>query len=547
MSKKLYGNIGGLKASHIKQLEDLYLKTVKPFELISTHLCKLTIQISKEINRMVGLLINRQGKIEYVIIGESHKIFIPDLGRMRGSGKRLRGLRLFHTKLNFEQLTIDDLNDLYKLRLDMITILTMTPNGEPDLLYSATINPIGDDNYNYLEPISIHNTDIGVYEIIQEIENSFEKTIDKTKEVQNRENAILIYVTDSNSEEIDSSMEELKALCDTAGINILESVIQKKKPNPQTVIGLGKLDEILLLSNRLNCNLLVFNHSLSPSQMKILSYYLEEKIVDRNMLILDIFAQRATSNDGKIQVELAQLKYLYPRLFEKSQSLSRLTGGIGGRGPGETKLEVDKRRIQDRLRFLEGKLDAISKKREIQRRKRVESNAIRVSLVGYTNVGKSTILNRLTKSSTFVENKLFATLETTSRSLFYNEKTFVFNDTVGFIRELPQELVPAFTATLEEIQFSDLILHVVDLSDPSHFEKMEAVDSILDSFEVGEKKVIYVFNKIDSVERDELLYKKRFYPKALFVSATEDFKTDLFLNHIIDTITVEEQINLDKI
>ena len=523
MAKNIYGNISGLKASLVRQLETIYSRDISKSEIVSTFLAKQLNTISREINKVIGIIIDRRGKIVFVIVGDNKKLFIPDLGRFRGAGNRFRGLRLFHTRLNYEELNIDDLTDLYKLKLDMVSVLTMRPNGDPDLIYSVMIEPSAKESYKYLDPVSIHETDISFISLIKEIEESFSKKVDELINVDQKENAIIIFVSNKSKKEIDNSIEEMKALAYSADINILRVIVQRKKPNPKTIIGLGRLDEILLLSNKLNCNLLIFNHTLAPSQLRTLTNYLDEKIVDRNMLILDIFAQRAKSNDGKIQVELAQLKYLSTRVSERANSLSRLTGGIGGRGPGESKLEVDKRRIQKRITLLSDKLKKIEKKRDLQRKKRVSGDSIMVSLLGYTNVGKSTLLNRITKSKAIVEDKLFATLDTTSKSLFYDNKKLIISDTVGFIKELPKELFQAFKATIEEIKYSDLILHVIDPSDSDYLDKIKSVEAILNDLELITGKVVYVFNKIDLISKDELIFLKRLYPRAIFTSAEKDF------------------------
>ncbi len=532
MSKKVYGNINNLKASTIKKLESIYTRTVHKDEIVSTFIAKQLNTISREINKIIAVIIDRKGKIVFVIVGDSNKVFIPDLGRFRSGGNRFRGLRLFHTRLNYEELNIDDLTDLYKLKLDMVSVLTMTPNGDPDLIYSATIEPSAKESYRYLDPVSIHEININFLNIIKEIEEDFNKKVDEQINIEDKENAIIIYVSNKPRNEINSSIEEIKALAYTAGVNVLRVVIQRKKTNPKTIIGLGKLDEILLLSNKLNCNLLIFNHTLSPAQLRTLTNYLDEKIIDRNMLILDIFAQRAKSNDGKIQVELAQLKYLSTRLAERANALSRLTGGIGGRGPGESKLEVDKRRIEKRIKLLSDKLKKIETKRNLQRKKRISSDSMIISLLGYTNVGKSTLLNRITKSNAIVEDKLFATLDTTSKSLVYNNKKLIISDTVGFIKELPKELFQAFKATIEEIKFSNLILHVVDPSDDDYLNKMKSVNKILEDLKLINSEIIYVFNKIDLISEDELNFLKRLYPRAIFTSAKKDFNFIEFIERI---------------
>jgi len=531
---ELYGNISGLKHSHLKQLEDLYTRYIKPNELVTTHIAKTMVQISKEINRVVGIVINRQGVIENVCVGESNKLLLPELSKGKVSSNRFRGLRLFHTRLSFEQLNIEDLTYLTRLRLDMVSVLTMNPNGEPDLIYSATIKPSKTEDYNYLDPITVNQTNIDFINYINNLEDSFGKEIDSLIKVTSKENGIIIYVSDANQSEIDDSILEMKDLCKTAGINVIDTIVQKKKINPKTIIGLGKLEEVMLSANKANCNLLIFNHSLSPSQLTHLTNAFEIKIIDRNMLILDIFSQHAKSNDGKLQVELAQLKYSYPRLSEKTYSFSRISGGAGlkSKGAGETKLEIERRRMSDKMILLEKKIKELSKKREVQRKKRNENNLKIVSIVGYTNVGKSTILNKLTKSNVIAENKLFATLDITSRSVYHNEQKIIFNDTVGFIKELPEELIVAFMATIEEIKASDVILHVVDISDRNFINKMESIERILYSFDIDGIQIIPVFNKIDKIDENELEFRKRLYPQGIFLSAEKDFNTNTFLTEL---------------
>lgn len=543
---KIYGHIAGLKSNVLKDLERLYLFNNNPNEIISQELAKLAIRYTKELGRVIGFLINRAGAVEYIIVGDHHKLFIPELGRSRGGGKRFRGLRLFHTRLNYEQLNVDDLTDLYKLRLDMVSVLTMSPGGEGDLIYSAVINASASEDYHYLEPISLKETDIGFLQFIHDLEVQFQRDVDQLIDLDNREKAIVIYVSDQSKSVIQSNLDELDALCKTAGINVVEKIIQRKKPNPQTIIGVGKLEEVLLQANKFNCDLLIFNHTLKPAQLKSLSNILDEKIIDRNMLILDIFAQHASSNDGKIQVELAQLKYMAPRLIGKGKAFSRLMGGIGGRGPGETKLEVDRRRLQNRMKQLQNKQKIIARKRNVQRKKRIQSDAILVSLVGYTNVGKSTILNRVTKSKALVADKLFATLETTSRSCFYQNHRMILSDTVGFIRELPEELLQAFMATIEEIKYADIILHVVDLSDPEYQDKMASVERILERYNLLNGEVVYLFNKIDRLPVDEVQFRKYIYPDALFTSATDSFDSGAFFERVLEERLEEEIFEEDQ-
>jgi GTP-binding protein HflX len=299
--------------------------------------------------------------------------------------------------------------------------------------------------------------------------------------------------------EAETSLEELRELARTAGVEVLEATLQlRRDPDPRYLIGKGKLEDIVLRSMQRMATMIVFDAELSPSQARHIAEATSLKILDRTQLILDIFAQRAQSSDGKLQVELAQLRYLYPRLVGRDESLSRLAGGIGGRGPGETKLEIDRRRVRDRITALERRVEALGESRTLRRKQRNARGLPVLSIVGYTNAGKSTLLNALTDSEVLVEDKLFATLDPTSRRLrFPRDREVIVTDTVGFIRDLPPDLVDAFRATLEELSDADLLLHVVDASDPRHDEQIAAVDEILRGLGLGAKRRVLVMNKID--------------------------------------------------
>ena len=300
-------------------------------------------------------------------------------------------------------------------------------------------------------------------------------------------------------DEADASIHELRELCRTAGVEVADVIVQTRRtPDPKTVVGEGKLQDILVRSMALGADLVVFDRDLSPSQAKFIGDETSLKVLDRSQLILDIFARRAQSADGKLQVEWAQLKYRLPRLVGSSEALSRLAGGIGGRGPGETKLEIDRRRARDRIHLLEEKIDQLATDREVRRRQRGKAGVPIISIVGYTNAGKSTLLNSLTNSDVLAEDKLFATLDPTSRRLrFPRDREVVLTDTVGFIRDLPKDLVAAFRATLEELEDADLLLHVIDSSDPRHAQQAAAVERILGTLDLKETPRLLVFNKAD--------------------------------------------------
>jgi GTP-binding protein HflX len=306
-------------------------------------------------------------------------------------------------------------------------------------------------------------------------------------------------------------MLELRELARTAGVKVIDEIAQKRRIDPKTFIGSGKLQELVLRCLRSGADMLIFDAELKPSQWRSITNSTELKVLDRSMLILDIFAQRAQSSDGRLQVELAQLKYNLPRLVEKDAGLSRLSGGIGGRGPGETKLELGRRRIRDRIAELERRLSKVRESRDFRRGRRRENQLQLVSIVGYTNVGKSTLFNLLTGSQVIAENKLFATLDPSQRRLFLpaseaeqargiSGRTVIVSDTVGFIRNLPQELETAFRATLEELYDATLLVHIVDASDRDAVKKYKAVRRILDQMTMGSAPELVVCNKVDKAE-----------------------------------------------
>jgi GTPase len=311
--------------------------------------------------------------------------------------------------------------------------------------------------------------------------------------------AILVSISSEDRQTAQRSMDELTELAKTGGIIAADTIIQRQRQkNPKYLIGKGKLSEIVLRALQCGVDLLIFDQELNPSQVRAITDTTELRVVDRTQLILDIFAQRAQSREGKIQVEMAQLKYLLPRLGVKDDALSRLTGGIGTRGPGETTLEINRRRTKDRIANLEDELEKLRKQRGQRRAKRTRKEMPTISIVGYTNAGKSTLLNTLTHSSVFVENKLFATLDPTSRRLrFPRDFEVIITDTVGFIRDLPKDLVDSFAATLEELQDADLLLHVIDISNAQFEDQMAAVDRILAKLELDGKPIVIVFNKAD--------------------------------------------------
>jgi GTP-binding protein HflX len=348
--------------------------------------------------------------------------------------------------------------------------------------------------------------EVSCIELITAIEGEFSRLRPLKKVERNRDRAILISVSAaSRTKERDAareSMDELLELARTADVLVLDRVIQRRKRiNPKYLLGKGKLAEIMLAALRFNANLLIFDMELNPSQIRSITDHTDLRVIDRTQLILDIFARRALSREGKLQIEMAQLKYMMPRLSTRDDALSRLTGGIGARGPGETRLEVDRRRINDRLTRLAKELKAVSRERYQRRGRRRKKNVPVISLVGYTNAGKSTLLNTLTNSRIIAEDKLFATLDPTSRRLrFPKDIEVIITDTVGFIRNLPTELLQAFKATLEELHEADLLVHVIDISNPRFQDQIEVVETLLHELQLDTIPCLRLFNKIDLVD-----------------------------------------------
>lgn len=532
----IHGFTRGLKHNQLKRIERLATRRVAPDQIISPELARQMTEISSETNRQIGVLLNRKGQVEHVMVGTAKQIEMPDFGRARVSGDRFRGLRCVHTHLLGEKLTTDDLTDLALLRLDLMSAIEVDKaTGLPGLVHTAHLVPetgrsaaiasssakgqvdrtenetpgSGDGHpFAFLAPVIPAHLETNFLELIDSLEDEMARVRHVSRgKTPGRDRAILIKVTTGPVDEADESLAELEELAISAEVVVLDKVIQRRPQiDPKTVLGKGKLDELLIRSMRLGADLIIFDTELTPAQVRSLSEATDLKVIDRPQLILDIFAQRAQSREGKLQVELAQLKYLLPRLvIGQTSAFSRLAGGIGGRGPGETKLETDRRRVRDRIAQLEKEVDRLGRQRQERRKSRVEKHLPIISLVGYTNAGKSTLLNSLTQSQVYAERKMFATLDPTSRRLrLPYEQEVIINDTVGFIRDLPETLVTAFRATLEEIADSDLIVHVVDASNPRILQQIGSVEKILSDLELRSIPEIVVLNKSDLVEPEAL-------------------------------------------
>ncbi|MGM0402827.1 MAG: GTPase HflX [Thermodesulfobacteriota bacterium] len=511
--KKLYGNTGGLKATQVRRIENLHHHRIPPESVISNQLAKEICALTREIRRQIGLLVDRSGKLVTVIVGDHQKINIPDTSDYKTPPGRLKGIRCVHTHVREEGLTKDDLTDLSLLHLDLMAAITVTQDGQPGVMHIAHILPQpakNGDRHRLLAPVGFAETDsnaggdagIDCLSLVKAIEDELSHYQGVRRVDTGKERAILVSVSTQPRHRAMASMEELAELARSCDIKVIDTVLQsRKKINPRFVLGTGKLEELTVHAMQQGASLIIFDQELNPSQIKEITDLIEFKVIDRTQLILDIFAQRAKSRDGKIQVELAQLKYMLPRLATKNTAMSRLTGGIGGRGPGETKLEINRRRVRDKITRLEKSLVNIKKHRGRQKARRTRSNLPVISIIGYTNAGKSTLLNTMTNSDVVAESRLFATLDPSSRRLrFPRDTDVIITDTVGFIKDLPRELKVAFRATLEELESADILLHVIDMGNPAYEAQMESVESILEELGIEDIPVIRVLNKADKLD-----------------------------------------------
>ena len=504
------------------------------------------------LSRRVGVLVDRAGRIEAVAIGDARKVDVPRQPSAPSGRDRFCTLRWIATKSSDEPLMASDLSPLALHRLDALAIVAVAHDGAPGPVRVAHLLPAEErerkpakeaptpippgvvvprglaarpakrmqeiedvvadgERYRLFPPRPASLLDDDFLDLIGALEAEFERTRKRTKIAGKAGRAILVHVTTGSRLAAEESMDELEELASSSGLGVVDRIVQRRQHfDPRTLMGAGRLEDLIILASRLQADYVVVDQNLTPAQARAIAESTAIKVIDRSQLILDIFARRARTHEGKIQVELAQLKYLLPRLMSRGDSgLSRLEGGIGGRGPGEQKLEVDRRRIRDRIKSLEKMLHGERTRRQQRRSRRSERDVPVVSIVGYTNAGKSTLLNVLTKSEVFVEQRMFATLDPSSRRLrLPREREVVINDTVGFIRDLPKDLLAAFRATLEEIADSDLLVHLVDMAHPRHEAQIKAVEAILT--ELGDSDIprLLVFNKADLVDqerREEIL------------------------------------------
>ena len=502
---EIYGDTSGLSPSETKALQRIYRRKVPLDRLTTPELTRALVGVSHATGRQVGVLVDRRGTVHHVVLGDASKLMLPDVGRLRAGAGRLRGLRLIHTHLRNEPLSRDDLVDLTRLHLDMVVAICLAPGEERALcLYYGHNFPVVDDTdelpFRTFGPIPYAKARDNPAEIIETLEQEFARAARARGVAAKDGRAILVHVCDKRSAgQAEDSLRELEELARTAGVDVADQILQvRDRVDPRYALGRGKLEDVVIRAMQLDAETLIFDCNLRPAQANNIARMTDLKVVDRTQLILDIFAQHAETRDGKLQVELAQMRYLLPRLGQRDDALSRLTGGIGGRGPGETKLEVGRRRARERITRLQSQLKRLGRQREQRRSRRKRSGTPTVAIVGYTNAGKSTLLNALTGSDVVAEDKLFATLDTRSRALrLPSGRDVIVTDTVGFIRDLPKDLFAAFRATFDETKDADLLLHVIDASDPCRGEHVETTEKLLVDLGLERVPRILVFNKCD--------------------------------------------------
>ncbi|AFY75297.1 GTP-binding protein HflX [Synechococcus sp. PCC 7502] len=556
--ENIYGDTQGLKPSQIKQLERLYRQRLPIESLTTPEFAQRLAGISSDINKPVCVFVNRRGQVIRVGLGTPNHAKIPLMELPRYGEERLCGLRCIATNLKHEPPSITDLTAMAMQRLDSLITVTITSKGYVDRAYTAHILPesIDGESWYVSPPQSLDAVSKQDFlELVSGLEDQFRREY-KAQVVEDEQDRVILVGLITSDASYRSShkkstqkpqelLSELGQLVDSAGGVVLSTILQKRdRPHPQTVLGEGKVQEIALAAQTQGANLIVFDRELSPAQIRNLERLMGIRVSDRTEVILDIFAQRAQSAAGKLQVELAQLQYRLPRLAGRGMALSRLGGGIGTRGPGETKLETDRRVIQKRITQLQHQVDQLQSQRARMRQQRIDQEIPTVAIVGYTNAGKSTLLNALTKSTVYAADKLFATLDPTTRRLHIrdqehdpNPQTILITDTVGFIHELPPPLVNAFRATLEEVTEADVLIHLVDISHEAWESQLEAVNQILADMPIAVGATLTVFNKIDAVpDLDEIKAK---YPDAIYVSAMQRQGLDQLLQELITVVKAE--------
>jgi GTPase len=557
MSDNIYGNLKGLQPSHIKQLQQLSEQRQPSDRPIAPEFAQKLAAISTEIHQPVCSYINRRGQVVRVGVGTPQQTQIPPQELPQQGAGHLSGIRCVATQLKGEAPDTAALMAMARQRLDALVVLIPNSNGTqrrddgatgyvkeaylahlvPDLETPCLVSP----------PLSLDDlTEQDFDDLVEGWEMEFQEAGFETSPlppIESEGDRVLLVglmTEDLTPQRFQDGLDELVRLVESAGGEVVETVQQKRShPHPQTVVGQGKVEEIGLLAHQLGANLIVFDRDISPSQARNLESQMGIEVVDRTQVILDIFAQRAQSRAGKLQVELAQLEYMLPRLRGRGQAMSRLGAGIGTRGPGETKLETERRVIQRRIAQLQESVDQLQAHRARLRQQRQQQEVPSIALVGYTNAGKSTLLNVLTHAEVYTADRLFATLDPTTRKIVITDpqtqerRSVLLTDTVGFIHELPPPLMDAFRATLEEVTEADALLHVVDLSHPAWQSHIRSVMDVLEEMPALPGKAMIAFNKIDRVDSETLALAQQEYPEAVFISATQRLGLDTLRQRLL--------------
>ncbi|MBQ9698449.1 MAG: GTPase HflX [Acidaminococcaceae bacterium] len=548
---EVLGKTDGLKNNILAELMQLYDLKVPPWQLVSPEIAVRMAKITTAVNREVNIFLDRKGNVLSVSIGDSNTVSLPELPGRRGAG-RLSGIRCIHTHPGGNpQLSGIDHSALRIHKYDLMAAIGVNDEKpEESVLNFAIIT--GKDSYGQytVQEYGVLQLDALENIFLPNIISSAEKLLSLTDDTmgtaaQRPEQTMLVSLEYGKQDRLwtsEDSLEELRQLAETAGAEVKAKFLQKRpKPDPGYFIGRGKVRDLALFAQQEDIDLCIFDEELSPAQQRNLEQALGIKVLDRTALILDIFAQRAQTNEGKLQVELAQLQYTLPRIMGQGLSLSRLGGGIGTRGPGETKLETDRRMIRDRIAYIKGCIDKVQNVRKLHRAKRNKNQVPSVSLVGYTNAGKSTLLNALTNADVYAQDQLFATLDPTTRQLALPDKRqAILTDTVGFIQRLPHQLIAAFKSTLEETLDADLLIHVIDVSHPLYKEQSEAVYRVLQEVGAEDKPVFSVFNKIDKLPEDSgLLTQLKEIPESICISAKKKIGLEELLEIIAEHLKLK--------
>lgn len=551
----IYGNLQGLKSSELKQLQRLYHQRLPGDRFTTPEFAQRLAAVSTEVGQPVCVYINRRGQVIRVGVGTVRQTQIPPVELPRYGAERLCGIRCLATQMTQDPPNEASLTAMALQRLDALVVLGLSGGGFERRgggatgyvrdVYLAHLMP-PESGWVVSSPMSLDAiASQSFLELAESLEEEFRREYVARQVNTDGDRVLLVGMMSGQTppQEFHETLAELSRLVETAGGEVVQTLHQRRShPHPQTVVGEGKVQEIALAAQTTGANLVVFDRDLTPAQVRALEQQIGVRVVDRTEVILDIFAQRAQTGAGKLQVELAQLEYMMPRLTGRGRAMSRLGGGIGTRGPGETKLETERRAIQQRISRLQQEVNQLQAHRARLRQRRQHHDVPTIAVVGYTNAGKSTLLNTLTNSEVYTADQLFATLDPTSRRLVVNEATthqpveMILTDTVGFIHELPPSLVDAFRATLEEVTEADALLHVVDLSHPAWQRQIEAVTTILSDMPLATGPALLVFNKVDQVDSDRLAQAKAEYRNAVFISARDRLGLETLRQRLVQLI-----------